>query len=123
MASVSPQLNTKAATTKRVKTAFSRSAAAVKAFPAVHRELKAAATRAVRKAKAEQFRPLVMERPYNVRFCLRRNYAEDDWVRETVGRFEGVRADGGKGCFAYTTSSAEEVGNLLNLVEWTVLKP
>lgn len=109
--------------TVTVKTAFSRSAAAVKAFPAVHRELKAAATRAVRKAKAEQYRPLVMERPYNVRFCLRRNYAEDDWVRETVGRFEGVRADGGKGCFAYTTSSAEEVGNLLNLVEWTVLKP
>ena len=32
-------------------------------------------------------------------------------------------ADGAQGCFAYTTESAEAVGNLLNLVEWTVLKP
>ena len=109
--------------TVTVKTAFSRSAAAVKSFPTVHKELKAAAARAVRKARTEHYRPLVIQRPYNVRFCLRRNYAEDDWVRETIGNFEGVRADGGKGCFAYVTSSAEEVGNLLNLVEWTVLKP
>jgi D-amino peptidase len=109
--------------TVTTKTAFSRSAAAGKSFPEVHRELKAASANAVRKAKAGQFKPLVMEKPYTVRFCLRRNYAEDEWVRETIGRFDGVHADGGVGCFAYVTESAEAVGNLLNLVEWTVLKP
>jgi hypothetical protein len=40
-----------------------------------------------------------MEKPYRVRFCLRRSFTEDDWVRETVGRLEGVSADGGRGCF------------------------
>ena len=109
--------------TVTTKTAFSRSAAAGKSFPQVHRELQAASATAVRKAKAGQYKPLVLQKPYDVRFCLRRNYAEDEWVRETIGRFDGVRADGGVGCFAYTTESAEAVGNLLNLVEWTVLKP
>lgn len=109
--------------TVTTKTAFSRSAAAGKSFPQVHRELQAASATAVKKAKASQYKPLVLQKPYNVRFCLRRNYAEDEWVRETIGRFDGVRADGGVGCFAYTTESAEAVGNLLNLVEWTVLKP
>lgn len=109
--------------TVTTKTAFSRSAAAGKSFPQVHRELQAASATAVKKAKAGQYKPLVLQKPYNVRFCLRRNYAEDEWVRETIGRFDGVRADGGVGCFAYTTESAEAVGNLLNLVEWTVLKP
>lgn len=44
-------------------------------------------------------------------------------MRETIGRLDGVRSDGGRGCFAYTSDSAEAVGNLLNEVEWTVLKP
>jgi hypothetical protein len=64
-----------------------------------------------------------MEKPYRVRFCLRRSFTEDDWVRETVGRLEGVSADGGRGCFGYASDSAEAVGNLLNEIEWTVLKP
>jgi D-amino peptidase len=106
-----------------VKTVFGRGAAGVKSPAMVHRELRAAAARAVRRTRAGQLKPLVLEKPYKVRLCLRRNYAEDDWVRETIGRFEGVSADGGKGCFAYTSDSAEAVGNLLNLVEWTVLKP
>ncbi len=109
--------------TVTTKTAFSRSAAAVKPIAQVQRELRAASATAVRNAKAGKYKPLVMEKPYHVRFCLRRSYAQDEWVRETIGRFDGVRADGAPGCFAYTTSSAEAVGNLLNLVEWTVLKP
>lgn len=109
--------------TVTVKTAFSRSAAAVLPPAMVNRELRAAAARAVRRTRSGELKPLVLEKPYTVRLCLRRNYAEDDWVRETVGRFTGVRADGGKGCFAYTTESAEAVGNLLNEIEWTVLKP
>jgi D-amino peptidase len=106
-----------------VKTAFSRSAAAVLPPAVVHRQLREAAARAVRRVKRGQIPPLAIEQPYLVRFCLRRSFTEDDWVRETVGRLEGVQPDGGRGCFAYTTDSAEAVGNLLNEIEWTVLKP
>jgi D-amino peptidase len=109
--------------TVTTKTVFSRSAAAVLPPATVHRQLRAAAARAVRRVRSGELKPLRLEKPYKVRLCLRRNFTEDDWVRETVGRFDGVSQDGGKGCFAYTTDSAEAVGNLLNLVEWTVLKP
>jgi D-amino peptidase len=109
--------------TVTVKTVFSRSAAAVLSPATVHRMLRAAATRAVRRVKAGEIRPLAITKPYQVRFCLRRSFTQDDWVRETIGRLDGVRTDGGPGCFAYTTESAEAVGNLLNEVEWTVLKP
>ena len=109
--------------TVTVKTVFSRSAAAVLPPAVVHRKLREAAARAVRRVKRGQIPPLAIEKPYLVRFCLRRSFTEDDWVRETVGRLEGVKPDGGRGCFAYTSESAEAVGNLLNEVEWTVLKP
>jgi|GEM_PF-1324449 len=109
--------------TVTVKTAFSRSAAAVLPPATVHRMLRQAAGRAVRRVMAGELRPLTMEKPYRVRFCLRRSFTEDDWVRETIGRLQGVSANGGRGCFAYTSESAEAVGNLLNEVEWTVLKP
>jgi hypothetical protein len=33
-----------------------------------------------------------------------------------------VSAESGRGCFAYTSDSAEAVGNLLNEIGWTVLK-
>ncbi|HEV8177925.1 MAG TPA: M55 family metallopeptidase, partial [Gemmatimonadales bacterium] len=109
--------------TVTVKTAFSRSAAAVLPPATVHRLLSLAAARAVRRVKSGELRPLRMDKPYRVRFCLRKSFTEDDWVRETIGRLEGVSADGGRGCFAYASESAEAVGNLLNEVEWTVLKP
>jgi D-amino peptidase len=109
--------------TVTVKTAFSRSAAAVLPPATVHRLLRQSAARAVRRVKAGELHPLRIDKPYRVRFCLRRSFTEDDWVRQTVGRLEGVSADGGPGCFAYTSDSAEAVGNLLNEIEWTVLKP
>jgi D-amino peptidase len=109
--------------TVTVKTVFSRSAAAALPPATVHRLLRQAAARAVRRVKAGELGPLKLDRPYQVRFCLRRSFTEDDWVRETVGRLEGVKPDGGKGCFGYSSDSAEAVGNLLNEIEWTVLKP
>ncbi len=57
--------------TVTVKTAFSRSAAAVLPPATVHRLLRQAAARAVRRVKAGELRPLTMEKPYRVRFCLR----------------------------------------------------
>jgi D-amino peptidase len=109
--------------TVTVKTAFSRSAAAVLPPATVNRMLRQAAARAVRRVKAGELRPLVMEKPYRVRFCLRKSFTEDEWVTETVGRLNGVDLDARRGCFGYTSESAEAVGNLLNEVEWTVLKP
>jgi D-amino peptidase len=104
-----------------VKTAVSRSAAITLPPATVHRMLRNAATRAVRRVRNGQIRPLQIPAPYEVRFCLRTSY--DDWVRATVGRLDGVEPGSGSGCFIYRTSSAEAVGNLLNEVEWTVLKP
>ena len=109
--------------TVTVKTAFSRSAAAVLPPATVHRLLRQAAARAVRRVKAGELRPLAMEKPYRVRFCLRKSFIEDEWVTETVGRLQGVNLDARRGCFGYTSESAEAVGNLLNEIEWTVLKP
>jgi D-amino peptidase len=106
-----------------VKTVFSRAAVAALPPATVHRMLRAAAARAVRRVRLHQIKPLVFQKPYQIRFCLRRSFTADDWVRGTVGRFEGVRSDGNAGCFAYDTDSAEAVGNLLNEIEWTVLKP
>jgi D-amino peptidase len=109
--------------TVTVKTVVSRAAAIAWSPAEVHRMLRAASARAVRRVKLHQIRPLVMTKPYAVRFCLRQSFTRDDWVRETIGRLEGVHAESAPGCFAYTTDSAEAVGNLLNEVEWTVLKP
>ncbi|MEO5798984.1 MAG: M55 family metallopeptidase [Gemmatimonadales bacterium] len=109
--------------TVTVKTAVSGSAAITQSPARVQRQLRLAAERAVRRARAGALKPLVLGKPYHVQLCLRRQYARDEWVRTTVGKFAGMTADGAEGCFAYTTSSAEEIGNLLNLVEWTVLKP
>ena len=103
------------------KVVFSRAAAAGFSPVRIHRELRTGAARAVRRVRSGALKPLVMAKPYQVRFCLRRSY--DDWVRATVGRLEGVRADAGPGCYAYTSESAEAIGNLLNEIEWTVLKP
>jgi len=85
--------------------------------------LRQAATRAVRRVKAGELRPLTLEKPYRVRFCLRKSFTEDAWVTETVGRLAGVDQDARRGCFGYTSESAEAIGNLLNEIEWTVLKP
>ena len=109
--------------TVTTKTAFSRSAAAVLPPATVHRQLRQAAARAVRRVKTGELRPLTMEKPYRVRFCLRKSFTEDEWVAETVGRLKGVDLDARRGCFGYTSESAEAVGNLLNEIEWTVLKP
>ncbi|MEP6572319.1 MAG: M55 family metallopeptidase [Gemmatimonadota bacterium] len=109
--------------TVTVKTVVSRAAAIAWSPAEVHRMLRAAAARAVRRVKLHQIKPLVIQKPYAVRFCLRQSFVKDDWVRETVGKLEGVKPESVPGCYAYNTDSAEEVGNLLNEIEWTVLKP
>lgn len=107
--------------TVTTKLAVGRSAAITLPVARVNSELRAAAERAVRRVKSGELRPLRLDAPYRVRFCMRRSY--DDWVRSQVAKIEGLTPDGGPGCFAYTSRSAEDVGNLLNIVEWIVLKP
>jgi D-amino peptidase len=104
-----------------VKRAFSRSAAATYSPEKVRRLIRDAAARAVRRVRGGELKPLVMEKPYRVEFCLRKTY--EPWVAERVAKLQGVEASGQPACFSYTTSSAEEVGNLLNEIEWVVLKP
>ena len=107
--------------TVTTKLALSRSAGAGYAPAHVHAELRAAAERAVRRVKAGELKPLRLARPYQVRFCMRATY--DPWFVGQVRALKGLRADGGDRCFAYTTPSAEDVGDLLNRIEWIVLKP
>ncbi|MBK6496114.1 MAG: M55 family metallopeptidase [Gemmatimonadetes bacterium] len=106
-----------------VKTALSGSAAINHSPARSHQMLRAAAERAVRRTRAGHLKPLVFEKPYRVHLCLRRQYANDEWIRTTVGKFDGMVADGGPGCFTIVTPSAERIGTLLNEIEWTVLKP
>jgi len=107
--------------TVTTKLAMSRSAGAGFAPARVQAELRAAAARAVRRVKAGELKPLRLARPYQVRFCMRASY--DPWFVGQVRALKGLRADRGDRCFAYTTQSAEDVGDLLNRIEWIVLKP
>jgi hypothetical protein len=71
-----------------------------------------------------QLKPLRFERPYHVAFCMRATY--QPWVAEATAALAGVQreaADSTGRCFTYQSDSAEAVGNLLNKVEWIVLKP
>ncbi|MFN2571786.1 MAG: M55 family metallopeptidase [Gemmatimonadales bacterium] len=103
------------------KLAMSRSAGAGFSPARVHAELRAAATRAVRRVKSGELQPLRLAKPYQVRFCMRQSF--DPWFVTQVRGLKGLRPDGGERCFAYTSQSAEDIGDLLNKIEWIVLKP
>jgi D-amino peptidase len=110
--------------TVTTKLAQSRSAAAVFHPATVQRWIRSAATRAVRRVRLGELKPLRFERPYRVAFCMRATY--QPWVAEATAHLAGVQrvAEDSTGrCFTYQSGSAEEVVNLLNKVEWIVLKP
>jgi len=104
-----------------VKRAYGRSAAATFAPAKVRRWIRDAAERAVERVRDGELSPLRLKRPYRVEFCLRRTY--EPWVARDVAKLKGLRRGQRAGCFSYTTDSAEEVGNMINKVEWVVLKP
>jgi D-amino peptidase len=110
--------------TVTTKIAESRSAAAVFPPAVVQRQIRAAAARAVRRVRLGQIKPLRLERPYHVAFCTRATF--QSWVPEATARLNGVQRMAGDStgrCFAFQADAAEEVGNLLNEIEWIVLKP
>ena len=110
--------------TVTTKLAESRSAAAVFPPAVVQRAIRVAAARAVRRVRSGAITPLRLERPYQVAFCVRAAFPPS--VAQATADLAGVQpmADDSSGrCFAYQSESAEDVGNLLNKIEWIVLKP
>jgi D-amino peptidase len=107
--------------TVTVKQAYGRSAAATHSPARVLEWIREAAERAVERVRSGELKPLAMEKPYRVVFCLRKTY--EPWVTQQTAKIQGLEAVDEAGCFTYTGDSAEEVGNLLNKVEWVVLKP
>ena len=110
--------------TVTTKIAQSRSAAAVFPPAVVQRQIRAAAARAVRGVRTGRIKPLRIARPYAVAFCTRPTF--QSWVPEATAKLAGVERMAGDStgrCFTYRSDSAEAVGNLLNEIEWIVLKP
>jgi D-amino peptidase len=110
--------------TVTTKLAESRSAAAVFPPAVVHRSIRAAAARAVQRVRSGQITPLRLARPYHVAFCVRASFPP--WVPQATANLAGVQPvaeDLAGRCFTYQSESAEDVGNLLNKIEWIVLKP
>jgi D-amino peptidase len=107
------------------KIALSGSGGAMMPLAQVHAEIRAAAMRAVTRAKAGAFKPLTFDKPYHVAYCLRSSF--NGAVLEGMSHPEGfdIKPDSATGprCFTYETSRAETVGTLLNLIEWAALKP
>jgi D-amino peptidase len=109
--------------TVTVKTALGRAAGASLSFPRAHAELREAALRAVDRLRRGDLKPLRFATPYQIRYCIRASFTPE--VFALMARLPGIRPDPATGprCFGMETSSAEAVGNLLNEIEWSALKP
>lgn len=109
-----------------VKTAMSGSGGAMQPLARVHAAIKAAATRAVRRARTGAIKLVSFQKPYQVKWCIRSTFAEPVYqVMSKPEGFMGILPDSASGprCFRYVPEKAEEIGTILNLVEWAALKP
>jgi len=108
-----------------VKVAMSGAGGAMLPFARVHAQIKAAATKAVQRAKAGQLKLVTFAKPYHIAWCIRNTFAQP--VYEVMARPVGfaIKPDAASGprCFTYDTNKAEEIGTIMNLVEWAALKP
>ncbi len=103
------------------KYAVGRSAAITYSPAKVRAMLQSGATEAVRRAKKGEFKPLVLEKPYHVQFKLRRSFP-DSVVTQVAGLTEWKLDKVGERTFTLTTSSAREMGWLLDAVEEIVIR-
>jgi D-amino peptidase len=103
------------------KRAVGRSAAITYSPAKVRQMLQAGATEAVRREKRGDFKPLVMEKTYQVDFKLRRSYA-DSLVKQIADLKEFKLEKMGERTFRFTTTSAKEMGWLLDAIEETVIR-
>jgi len=103
------------------KYAVGRSAAITYGPAKVRAMLQAGATEAVKRAKKAEFKPLVLQKPYQVQFKLRRSFA-DSVVTQVAGLTEFKLDKVGDRTFTLTTNSAREMGWLLDAVEEIVIR-
>ncbi len=103
------------------KRAVGRSAAITYSPARVRQMLQAGATDAVRRARRKEFKPLVLEKPYQVELKLRRSFA-DSIVTQVAGLKEFKLDKVGDRTFRFTTNSAREMGWLLDAVEEIVIR-
>ena len=83
--------------------------------------LQTGAAEAVRREKRGDFKPLVLDKPYNVDFKLRRSYP--DSVVAQIEAFKEFKLEKlGDRSYRFTTNSAREMGWLLDAIEETVLR-
>jgi D-amino peptidase len=103
------------------KIAVGRSAAITYSPARVQQMLETGAREAVRRERAGDFAPLTMSKPYRVEFTLRRGYA-DSTVAAVAALKEFKLEKTGERSFRFVTSSAREMGWLLDAIEEAVLR-
>jgi D-aminopeptidase len=103
------------------KRAVGRSAAITYSPAKVRQMLQAGATEAVRRERRGDFKPLVLDKPYQVDFKLRRSYP-DSVVAQIAAFKEFKLTPLGDRSYRFTTNSAKEMGWLLDAIEETVLR-
>ena len=105
-----------------VKTAVGRNAAITFSPERVRQMLRDSATAAVRRERAGEFRPFTLDRPYTVEFTLRGSYPAGyvEGVEAMSGAFRLERT--GDRSWRMRTSSAREIGYLLDAIEEVVLQ-
>jgi D-amino peptidase len=104
-----------------VKKAVGRSAAITYSPERVRRMLQTAAAEAVRRERRGDFKPFTLERPYTVDFMLRRSFS-DSVVTSVAALTEFKLEKTGERSFRLVTSSAKEMGYLLDAIEDVVLR-
>jgi D-amino peptidase len=103
------------------KRAVGRSAAITYSPAKVRGMLQAGATEAVRRARKGEFKPLVLAKPYQVEFKLRRSFP--DSIVTQVAELKEFKLDKvGDRTFTFTTDSARQMGWLLDAVEEIVIR-
>lgn len=104
-----------------VKRAVGRMAAITYSPARVRRMLQEAAAEAVRRELRGDFKPFTLERPYRVDLTLRRSYS-DSVVTAVAGLRDFQLERTGDRSFRLVTSSAREMGYLLDAIEEVVLR-
>jgi D-amino peptidase len=103
------------------KRAVGRSAAITYSPAHVRKMLEEGAREAVRRERQGDFKPFAMSKPYRVEFTLRRSYP-DSIVADVAALSEFKLDKTGERSFRFVTSSAREMGYLLDAIESAVLR-
>ena len=103
------------------KRAVGRSAAITYSPAHVQQMLEEGAREAVRRERQGDFKPFTMSKPYRVEFQLRRSYP-DSIVADVAALPEFKLEKTGERSFRFVTSSAREMGYLLDAIESAVLR-